>query len=249
MVGGNADRRRRANVSPTGPRPNPPLSFLDAGRPLRVLILQPDGRRARAHASTLDGCRDIKTALYANLRDIPEWALEDADVLLVWREAKRRLHAPTFAPLSRLVRLVLAIEQTRFFASARDFEIFDTPIFVDMPVARQIAGLRMAALGYLVLPDALDRTFALNRFRLETACTLSSRDLEVLLALRRGDSNARIGRALGISEALVKSRVRRVLWHVSLRNRTEAALFAIACAGELRAVLRDRRTARRRTTD
>ncbi|MFD8733428.1 response regulator [Streptomyces sp. NPDC059618] len=56
--------------------------------------------------------------------------------------------------------------------------------------------------------------------------TLTERELQVLVLLARGMSNARIATALGVSEANVKSRVNRILTRLGLENRVQAALFA-----------------------
>ncbi|MFJ5921243.1 response regulator [Kitasatospora sp. NPDC092948] len=55
---------------------------------------------------------------------------------------------------------------------------------------------------------------------------LTERELQVLVLVGRGLSNARIGEALGLTEANVKSRVNRILTRLGLENRVQAALFA-----------------------
>ncbi|MEU1735371.1 response regulator transcription factor [Streptosporangium sp. NPDC020145] len=55
---------------------------------------------------------------------------------------------------------------------------------------------------------------------------LTRRELEVLVLVARGLSNARIARDLGLSEAGVKSRVNRILTRLGLENRVQAAIAA-----------------------
>ncbi|KOV65502.1 response regulator [Streptomyces sp. MMG1121] len=55
---------------------------------------------------------------------------------------------------------------------------------------------------------------------------LTEREIQVLVLVARGLSNARIAADLGLSEATVKSRVNRILTRLGLENRVQAALFA-----------------------
>jgi two-component system nitrate/nitrite response regulator NarL len=55
---------------------------------------------------------------------------------------------------------------------------------------------------------------------------LSDRERQVLLCLARGDSNKAIARSCSISEATVKAHVKAILRKISVRNRTQAAIWA-----------------------
>ncbi|MFF5435509.1 response regulator [Streptomyces griseofuscus] len=61
--------------------------------------------------------------------------------------------------------------------------------------------------------------------RTELSRLLTARELEVLVLVGRGLSNARIAAALSLSEATVKSRVNRILTRLGLENRVQAALL------------------------
>ncbi|MGW0209632.1 response regulator [Streptomyces sp. NPDC003233] len=56
--------------------------------------------------------------------------------------------------------------------------------------------------------------------------SLTEREVQVLVLVARGLSNARIAADLGLSEATVKSRVNRILTRLGLENRVQAALYA-----------------------
>ncbi|MFI6388518.1 response regulator [Nonomuraea sp. NPDC050540] len=55
---------------------------------------------------------------------------------------------------------------------------------------------------------------------------LTRRELDVLVLVAKGLSNAQIAAELGLSEAGVKSRVNRILTRLGLENRVQAAIFA-----------------------
>ncbi|MFI2200150.1 response regulator [Streptomyces sp. NPDC020192] len=100
--------------------------------------------------------------------------------------------------------------------------------------------LRMAADGETVLAPTVTRRLvdtvtALPAALLPTAPTpapapldgtLTEREIQVLVLVARGLSNARIAADLGLSEATVKSRVNRILTRLGLENRVQAALYA-----------------------
>jgi DNA-binding NarL/FixJ family response regulator len=55
---------------------------------------------------------------------------------------------------------------------------------------------------------------------------LTEREREILRYLARGSSNREIGEALYITEGTVKNHVSNILNKLSLRDRTQAALWA-----------------------
>ncbi|GAA2433282.1 response regulator [Streptomyces mauvecolor] len=60
----------------------------------------------------------------------------------------------------------------------------------------------------------------------EPADLLTERELQVLVLVARGLSNARIAEALDLTEGNVKSRVNRILTRLGLENRVQAAVLA-----------------------
>jgi len=61
--------------------------------------------------------------------------------------------------------------------------------------------------------------------------SLTPREEEVLELLIAGDSNKGIANLLGISEATVKMHVKNILTKMGLKNRTQAAVWAIRDGG------------------
>ncbi|GAA1540526.1 response regulator transcription factor [Dactylosporangium maewongense] len=89
--------------------------------------------------------------------------------------------------------------------------------------------VRAVAAGNAVLAPAVTRRIA-EAFQAPPAKAavdgLTARELEVLVLVGRGLSNARIARTLDLSESGVKSRVNRILTRLGLENRVQAALLA-----------------------
>jgi len=56
---------------------------------------------------------------------------------------------------------------------------------------------------------------------------LSRKEIEILSRLTLGDSNKTIARIVGIAEATVKAHVKAILRKISVKNRTQAALWAL----------------------
>ncbi|MEJ1354536.1 MAG: two-component system response regulator NarL [Candidatus Sedimenticola sp. (ex Thyasira tokunagai)] len=67
----------------------------------------------------------------------------------------------------------------------------------------------------------------------QNARELTSREHEILLHIRDGESNKIIGRELNIAEATVKVHVKNLLKKLSLKSRVEAAVWAVNNKGFL----------------
>jgi DNA-binding NarL/FixJ family response regulator len=109
----------------------------------------------------------------------------------------------------------------------------------DVPPVDLLSGIRAVATGDAVVSPSVTRrlldTFA---HRLPTSGDasegpvdarlelLTAREREVLLALARGCSNAEIAAELVLSEATVKTHVRRILAKLGLRDRVQAVVYA-----------------------
>jgi DNA-binding NarL/FixJ family response regulator len=92
--------------------------------------------------------------------------------------------------------------------------------------------VRVVAAGEAMLAPSvtqrlIDRFAALPQAQSgrELLDTLTERELEVLVLVAKGLSNAQIARQLGLSQAAVKSRVNRILNRLGLENRVQAAIL------------------------
>jgi DNA-binding NarL/FixJ family response regulator len=105
---------------------------------------------------------------------------------------------------------------------------------VNSPPDRLAQAVRAAADGEAVLAPSVTRRLigavtrppAGSADGRSPADLLTERELQVLVLLARGLSNARIAAALGLTEANVKSRVNRILTRLGLDNRVQAAVLA-----------------------
>jgi DNA-binding NarL/FixJ family response regulator len=104
----------------------------------------------------------------------------------------------------------------------------------DAPAADLIAGVRVVAAGDALLAPSVTRRligdFARRRRherpRPSALASLTPRELDVLRQLARGLSNAEIAQELFLAEQTVKTHVGHVLMKLSLRDRTQAVVYA-----------------------
>lgn len=91
--------------------------------------------------------------------------------------------------------------------------------------------IRQAAVGQSALNPVvarrLLREFSADSDIFPLAEPLTEREIEVLRLIARGLTNERIGEALFISEATVRTHVSHILGKLNLTNRTQAALYAL----------------------
>ncbi|GAA3883500.1 response regulator transcription factor [Saccharothrix violaceirubra] len=100
----------------------------------------------------------------------------------------------------------------------------------DRPAAELAAAVRLAASGVAQfdpaavarLAEALDG----NRPPVVGDHDLTGREVDVLRLVAAGCTNREVGRRLHLSEGTVKNHVSRILTRLSLRDRTQAALYA-----------------------
>ena len=91
-----------------------------------------------------------------------------------------------------------------------------------------VQAVHQVAAGQAVLPPSLT-TRLLDELANPTPTpdTLTERELEVLQQMSDGLENKEIAAALNISQNTVKTHIRRIFAKLNLRNRTEAATYAV----------------------
>jgi len=97
--------------------------------------------------------------------------------------------------------------------------------------------LRLIAVGEKVFPSELASMLPLMAAKPEgpradspdaSSSGFSQRESEILRLLAVGQSNKEIARCLDIAEATVKVHIKRIMRKAKLRNRTQAALWAVS---------------------
>lgn len=100
------------------------------------------------------------------------------------------------------------------------------------PAPEITSAVHAVASGFTVLCPAASRLVRRQaapvdeRLGLSSAATVSPRELEVILRLCEGKSNAEVGQALGIAESTVKTHLARVMAKWCVRDRVEVVLTA-----------------------
>jgi DNA-binding NarL/FixJ family response regulator len=102
----------------------------------------------------------------------------------------------------------------------------------DAPAAQLVDAIRVIAAGDALLAPTITRGM-IAEFARRPAPTdepalaqLTGRELEVLKLIARGCSNAEIASQLSISDATVRTHVKRVLQKLDLRDRVQAVVCA-----------------------
>jgi two-component system nitrate/nitrite response regulator NarL len=110
----------------------------------------------------------------------------------------------------------------------------DGYLLKDMSPEAFIQSLRLVLLGERVLPTDLAVLLMSGRFQMANqiaptmpAQNLSPREVQILHCLLRGDSNKLIANRLQITEGTVKVHLKGVLKKINVRNRTQAAIWAL----------------------
>jgi DNA-binding NarL/FixJ family response regulator len=104
----------------------------------------------------------------------------------------------------------------------------------DAPGGELVHAVRVVAAGDALLAPSITKRliaeFASHRARLpgtpDGLSELTPRELEVLLLIARGMSNAEIGQELFITEQTTKTHVGRILMKLNLRDRVQAVVLA-----------------------
>jgi DNA-binding NarL/FixJ family response regulator len=105
----------------------------------------------------------------------------------------------------------------------------------DAPAAQLVDAIRVVAAGDALLAPSITRRLIAEFARRPVAADepalqeLTAREREVLVLIAEGLANAEIAARLYLSEATVKTHVKRVLAKLRLRDRVQAVVFAYRC--------------------
>lgn len=193
----------------------------------RILMLLPEAEAGLLQAANLAEHDALSVAFIGGPSDISASTLTRYSLLLVWVEGAQPSHLPMILQAARSVCTVLAVTRDTLLDAIDVLGYFDAVLFADQPIARQVAALEVALDGYILLPDYIDSRFTPDTVRAALAQWLTPRERHLLDVLATGATNRAISEMLGTTEANVKGLVRSVLKKLHLRNRTEAALFAV----------------------
>jgi DNA-binding NarL/FixJ family response regulator len=144
-------------------------------------------------------------------------------------EATRRLGRLTPNPPRVLMLTTFDLDQYVYDALRAGASGF---LLKDAPAAQLVDAIRVVAAGDALLAPTVTRRmiaeFAQRPLPADepALAELTGRELEVLKLVARGRSNAEIAKELYISDATVKTHVKRVLAKLSLRDRVQAVVLA-----------------------
>jgi len=144
-------------------------------------------------------------------------------------EATRRLGRLTPNPPRVLMLTTFDLDQYVYDALRAGASGF---LLKDAPAAHLVDAIRVVAAGDALLAPTVTRRmiaeFARRPLPAEepALAELTGRELEVLKLVARGRSNAEIAKQLYISDATVKTHVKRVLAKLNLRDRVQAVVLA-----------------------
>ena len=109
----------------------------------------------------------------------------------------------------------------------------------DISCDRLAGALRLTALGEKVLPSQLAASLACSPaipdwHSATNGTNLTTREVDILRCLVGGEANKVISRRLSIADATVKVHIKAILRKLRVRNRTQAAIWAVGrgLAGE-----------------
>jgi DNA-binding NarL/FixJ family response regulator len=144
-------------------------------------------------------------------------------------EATRRLGRITKQPPRVLMLTTFDLDEYVYEALRAGASGF---LLKDAPADQLISAIRIVAAGEALLAPSVTRRLITEFVRRPVTTDtpaltqLTGRELEVLKLLARGLSNAEIATELYLSDATVKTHVKRVLAKLNLRDRVQAVVLA-----------------------
>lgn len=135
--------------------------------------------------------------------------------------------------LPRRSRIVVVLHSRNLLDAAHILAYADAWVFEDINADRVNEVIDLGLEGHCVVPKQLLSRLMVDEIRLALLPRLTDAEFNTLKLLGQGLNNRAISEQLGLSEAVVKSLVRRVLSKLHFRNRTEAGVFAARQSGLL----------------
>jgi DNA-binding NarL/FixJ family response regulator len=126
---------------------------------------------------------------------------------------------------SKILILSSSLDDQRVLAAVRAGA--DGYILKASRVGELIQTIVRVAQGQRVLDSAVTRVLVEHLHAADPLASLSAREREVFDQLARGRSNGEIATALHVGEATVRTHVASVLDKLSLRDRTQAIIYAL----------------------
>ena len=148
--------------------------------------------------------------------------------------AMRLLHelAPSPQQHSGTIVVTNSIHKTDMFEALRlgagGILLNETPTRVLFDTVRSVAaGDRWTACSRLTVAADVPQTTDAGDAAANTGLALTQRELEIVAAVRRGDSNRTIARQFAITESTVKHHLTRIFVKTGVVSRLELAVFAM----------------------
>lgn len=129
------------------------------------------------------------------------------------------------APSARFVILTTYAEQQDVTAALQVG--VDGYVLKEALPEEMLAALRLVDKGRPYFDPAVMQLLAANKQRQDELSELTERELDVLQELAKGLSNKEIARKLFVTEYTVKKHVSGILSKLGLKDRTQAALYAV----------------------
>lgn len=206
----------------------------EIGRPVRVMLVDD-------HAVVREGVRTV-LADEAGLEVVGEYgcgndALRDLpalkpDVVVLDLRMPGLSAAEAIRRMRALLPELKVLVFTSFADDAQMRDVLDAGItgylLKDVPRSELIHAVKSVAQGVSCLhPNVQGRLVALVKRPAPDPAALTPRELSVLRLIAEGQSNKRIARKLDLTEGTVKGYVSQILQKLGLRDRTQAALYAV----------------------
>jgi len=211
---------------------------------MQLMILEPnklfrEGLRRLLSDSFVDVCAEESTLAkgleYLKANGKPDMVLFDPcelDLANQGEEAEIYSSLRLAAPTSKLVTLTSRLTP-KVFNAAMQADV-DGFLLKDMSADALIQSLKLVIVGEKVFPTNLAASLVSGSFREATAVWttssargLSDREVQILRCLLNGHPNKLIANELSITEGTVKVHIKGILSKIKVRNRTQAAIWAM----------------------